>query len=310
MTIAESIIGAGKELVKEGLIVRTWGNVSSRIDENRFLITASGRDYQTLREEELVQIHIADFTYTGAVKPSSELQVHGEIYRQHPEAKFIIHTHQENASALSAMGAECIALDLPVLGIGKTLYCSDYGPSGSRLLAGNVAKTLRTACGQGLLMKNHGVICFGESAKEVFSIAKALEAAAEIYLRGCSKELETAQQYSPQKMEDGVSLLNCDDLTIRLTKERADLPAYIDDYAQIVGSGADMPIKLLPGKGILCQGKTLEESEILFLLVRKNCKAYFAAKAVAEKNPKAMPLDDEAVAAMHNAYIHDYSLRI
>jgi len=44
----EDVVQAGKQLVKAGLIARTWGNVSARISESQFVITPSGRAYETL----------------------------------------------------------------------------------------------------------------------------------------------------------------------------------------------------------------------------------------------------------------------
>ena len=49
----EIVIAAGKKLVETGLIARTWGNVSCRIDQNYFAITPSGRDYLSLTPEDI-----------------------------------------------------------------------------------------------------------------------------------------------------------------------------------------------------------------------------------------------------------------
>jgi len=52
----EKVILAGRELVRTDLITRTWGNISTRISENEFLITPSGRDYMSLTEDDIVKI--------------------------------------------------------------------------------------------------------------------------------------------------------------------------------------------------------------------------------------------------------------
>lgn len=75
-----SVIEAGKELVKDGLIQRTWGNVSCRIDSERFAITPSGRDYLSLTEDDIVIVNIADLSYEGSIKPSSEKGIHAKCY--------------------------------------------------------------------------------------------------------------------------------------------------------------------------------------------------------------------------------------
>ena len=52
------VVAAGKKLVESGLIARTWGNVSARISDTQFVITPSGRAYETLTPEEVVVVNI------------------------------------------------------------------------------------------------------------------------------------------------------------------------------------------------------------------------------------------------------------
>ena len=47
------IIEAGHRLLETHLVARTWGNISARISDTEFLITPSGRAYETLTEDEL-----------------------------------------------------------------------------------------------------------------------------------------------------------------------------------------------------------------------------------------------------------------
>ncbi len=100
----ENVVNAGKRLVKSGLIARTWGNVSCRISDNYFVITPSGRDYLTLSPEEIVKVSIADLSYRGDIKPSSEKGIHAEIYKHNPKINFVIHTHQKKRFCIKCHG--------------------------------------------------------------------------------------------------------------------------------------------------------------------------------------------------------------
>ena len=113
----ELVIKAGVELSESGLIARTWGNVSCRTGADEFVITASGRDYMELTEDEVIAVKISSMNWDGDVKPSSELKVHREIYRLRANAEFVIHTHQSNASAAAAMGLDEIRFDREYPGI-------------------------------------------------------------------------------------------------------------------------------------------------------------------------------------------------
>ena len=100
----EEILSAAARLAAEGLIERTWGNISARVSDTQFLITPSGLAYETLREDQLVTVNIADASWQGNVKPSSEKGIHADAYRLRPEAGFVIHTHQYWASIAGVAG--------------------------------------------------------------------------------------------------------------------------------------------------------------------------------------------------------------
>ena len=74
------VVAAGKKLVESGLIARTWGNVSARISDTQFVITPSGRAYETLTPEEVVVVNIEDCSYAGDIKPHAP---EGGHHRQH-----------------------------------------------------------------------------------------------------------------------------------------------------------------------------------------------------------------------------------
>ena len=44
----QEIIDIGRTLHEQGLLVRTWGNISCRIDKDHILITPSGIQYEDL----------------------------------------------------------------------------------------------------------------------------------------------------------------------------------------------------------------------------------------------------------------------
>lgn len=178
----ELVVKAGLKLVESGLIARTWGNVSCRIDEYSFVITPSGRDYLTLRAEEIVTVKISDYSYTGNIKPSSEKGIHAEVYKHCPEVNFIIHTHQENASVISACGLDSIKVENISDCLGGEVICASYGLPGTKRLRDNVISALSLSKGKAVIMKNHGALCFGKNYEEAFLVASELEKACQSYI--------------------------------------------------------------------------------------------------------------------------------
>lgn len=172
----EHVVLAGKKLLQSGLIARTWGNVSCRISDHQFVITPSGRAYENLRAEEIVVVNIDDGSYSGDIKPSSEKDLHAEIYRHRKDVNFIIHTHQANASALSLLGVD-IPVGNPetVSAIGQKVACAAYGLPGSQKLKQEAVKALARTEGKAIMLAYHGAVCFGGDMEEAFQVALDLE---------------------------------------------------------------------------------------------------------------------------------------
>jgi len=185
----EIVVKAGKRLVEAGLVARTWGNVSCRINETHFAITPSGRDYMSLTPEEIVIVAVSDCSYSGSIKPSSEKGMHADIYKYNPEVNFIIHTHQENASVVSALGLDSIKLDKDYPLIGKEVICAAYGISGTKKLRREVLEAMKKSKGNAVIMKNHGAVCYGKDEEEAFKAASVLEEACDCFVMNRYMEL-------------------------------------------------------------------------------------------------------------------------
>ena len=188
----ETVVLAGKMLVESGLIARTWGNVSCRISESQFVITPSGRDYLSLTPEEIVPVNISDCSYSGNIKPSSEKGVHAEVYKLHPNVHFVIHTHQDQASAIGASALQSIKVSDKYPSLHGEVLCAAYALPGTKKLRRNVAEALVRSKGNAVIMKNHGAVCFGANYDETFKTAHELEDACKDFIHEQSKKISTS----------------------------------------------------------------------------------------------------------------------
>ena len=171
------VVEAGKKLLETGLIARTWGNVSARISDTQFVITPSGRAYDTLTPDEVVVVNIDDCSHEGDIKPSSEKGIHADAYKHHPLVNFVIHTHQKAATIVSITGMEIKNVYnefKPVLG--DYVPVAEYAMSTTNPLRKKVEKCMmmNPSCRAFMLM-HHGTLCLGESFDQAFEVAGALE---------------------------------------------------------------------------------------------------------------------------------------
>ena len=224
-----AVIEAGHILLETGLIARTWGNVSARISETQFVITPSGKAYETLTPDDIVVVNIADCGYEGDVKPSSEKGIHADAYALRKDVSFVIHTHQVNASIVAAAGLPIDPVPKACREIlGETVPCAGYGmPSTDKLR--NAVKTEyenNPQC-KAFLMAHHGAVCLGSDFDETFEIIKSLEKACEIKLEKAYKVYEGTAEYTK------ASMLNS---YIRHTGGDR-LPDYVSDFGSSVRDG-------------------------------------------------------------------------
>ena len=172
-----------KEVIKYSIKLNTTnlsplrsGNISVRSIENSvegFLITPSGKKYDTLKEEDIVFVS-SDGNHDTNLKPSSEWRFHKDIYLKKPDAKAIVHAHSPHATAVSAHGKDIPAFHYMIaLAGGDSIKCAKYATFGTQELSDNIIYALenRKAC----LMSNHGQVAFGENLKSAFELAEELE---------------------------------------------------------------------------------------------------------------------------------------
>lgn len=327
------VVKAGLELLNSGLIARTWGNVSCRIDDETFAITPSGREYQTLTEDDIVEVKIKDLRYRGSIKPSSEKGIHAAVYQLRPDVNFVIHTHQEKASAISATGLDYFQPSADFSMLGRTIVCAKYALPGTKALAANMSRALGITSGHALVMKNHGAICFGKGYEDTFLAANQLEAASGAYINehGGQIQIEPSPEIQPVTQE-ATKLLNawkasgnqgqilfCTDYdVVRYSRLGCGLRPLLDDFAQIVGA----KIKTVPNDpslvfsalksasavmvkdiGAVCLGKDEREAEAVRMILSKNCKAYFASAAFG----RPRYINRLECILMHKVYLGKYS---
>ncbi len=170
------VIEAGLRLQKEGLIVRTWGNISARVSDTQFVITPSGKGYERLTPDDIVLVDIKKCTYEGDIKPSSECGIHADVFAMRPEVNFVIHTHQTYASVVSIVGEDIELSEEEKQFLGEKIPCAAYGMSSSKPLRKQVKKTLKKTSGcNSMLLRNHGVLCMGTDFENAFEISSCLE---------------------------------------------------------------------------------------------------------------------------------------
>lgn len=195
--IKKRVFEANLELVKKGLVLYTWGNVSE-IDREKGLVVIkpSGVDYDSMEADDMVVVDLkTGKVVEGEYKPSSDTPTHLELYRKFPEIGGITHTHSTNAVAFAQAG-----VDIPALGTTHADYFYGNIPCTRELTKEEVEEAYEANTGKviieeiekrgydvmsipGIVVKNHGPFAWGKNAAESIYHAVVLDKVAEIDIK-------------------------------------------------------------------------------------------------------------------------------
>ncbi len=94
--LKEEVYQGNMDLIKHGLVLFTWGNVSA-IDreKNLVVIKPSGVDYATMKPSDMVVIDLDGNIVEGSYKPSSDTMTHLELYKNYENINSVVHTHSK-----------------------------------------------------------------------------------------------------------------------------------------------------------------------------------------------------------------------
>lgn len=174
----QEIIDVGNNIYKKNLVSGKSGNISKRIktaNGDIVAITPTLKSLANLKPEDIVIVDFDGNTLTSG-KPSSEVNMHLEIYKKRDDINGIVHTHSPYATGFAFSNKKIKRLE----GFGeiKNPYLPDieYEKPGSAELAKSASEGIGDS--DVLVLKNHGVICVSENLKEAESLAVFVEESA------------------------------------------------------------------------------------------------------------------------------------
>ena len=190
--LKEQVCKANLDLVKHGLVIFTWGNVSA-IDREQGLVVIkpSGVDYDDMKPSDMVVVDLDGKIVEGELRPSSDTATHLEIYKAFPEVGGIVHTHSTYATAWAQAG-----MDIPNIGTTHADYFHRAIPctasmreeqmgeyekhTGTVIVERFVEAGMNPMHTPGVLVKNHGPFAWGKDGDEAVHNAVVMEQVAKM----------------------------------------------------------------------------------------------------------------------------------
>lgn len=190
-SLKKEVFEANLDLVKHGLVIFTWGNVSA-IDREKGLVVIkpSGVSYDTMKADDMVVLDLDGNIVEGKLKPSSDTPTHLVLYKSFPNIGGVVHTHSTYATSWAQAGC-----DIPNIGTTHADYFKDMIPctrqmtkeeieSKYELETGNVIverfKGLDADHTPGALVNNHGPFSWGKDCHDAVHNAVVMEQVAKM----------------------------------------------------------------------------------------------------------------------------------
>ena len=184
--LKNKVLEANLDLVRQGLVIYTWGNVSG-IDRATGLdvIKPSGVSYDDMKASDMVVVDLDGKVVDGDLNPSSDTPTHLVLYRAFHEIGGVVHTHSTFATAWAQAGRDIEPLGTthadyfygPVPctpALSNEQISGDYEASTGDIIA-EVFKGRNPMHTPAVLVRNHGPFSWGKSPAEAVYHAKVLE---------------------------------------------------------------------------------------------------------------------------------------
>jgi len=202
--LLEEVLEANLSLVRNGLVVETFGNASG-IDRERGLVVIkpSGVDYAKLRTEDLVVTDLDGRTAEGSLRASSDLPTHIALYKAFPSIGGVAHTHSRHATAWAQARRE-----IPCFGTTHADYFRGAVPVTEELTHDEIASDYELNTGlciarrfakidplmmRAVLVAGHAPFTWGRGAAEAAHYAVLLEEVARLAFMTLSIESAALQ---------------------------------------------------------------------------------------------------------------------
>tara|TARA_B100001094_G_scaffold330748_1_gene396767 strand:- start:371 stop:1054 length:684 start_codon:yes stop_codon:yes gene_type:complete len=185
----KELLESNCEILRNGLVSLTWGNVSCRVDDN-IIIKPSGIDLSVARPEDMSVVDLTGNSISG-LKPSVDTLAHVELYKGFPEIRSVVHTHSKFATSFAQAGTpiRCLGTThadyfrgaIPIVPIPTWDDTTSYEKkTGEAIVKHFNHKSISYLQIPAALVESHGVFAWGKCMKSAVENAHVLELVAEM----------------------------------------------------------------------------------------------------------------------------------
>lgn len=200
----QAVLDGVAALVRHGVLSHSGHmNFSVRLDDQRMLLTAKPGTPE-LRHEDLAVVRLDGTVESGNLDPTNReiIMMHAIVYQLRPDWNAVVHTHSPaiTAFALAHQPLPCRYEALLRWGQAEPVPVVPWGPRGSDVSVRGIAAALdQQPDTRAVLLANHGLLAFGDSAALAAQMVTILEETAGMELAAAT--LGGAKEFPPGALD-------------------------------------------------------------------------------------------------------------
>lgn len=202
--LREQICRIGQLMYMNGYIDGASGNISARLDNGRVLATPSGLAKGFMLPDHLIVVNMrgeridAPTDLNAELRPTSELAMHLECYKQRPDVNGVVHAHPPTSVALTIAGYDfrrCVVPEAVVLlGMVPT---TPYATPASVENRDAIRELIKFH--DAIMLAHHGSLTVADTVWDAYMRLETLEHTAKILFM--AEQMGGARNIAPHQVE-------------------------------------------------------------------------------------------------------------
>jgi len=172
--VKNEIIEIGKRIYSRGYVASNDGNISARIDGKKILITPTGISKGFMKPDDLIIVDYNGKVLSGSKKPSSEINMHLQFYKEREDVQSVCHAHPPYATGFAVAGIPLDKCVLPevVVTLGS-IPLVEYGTPGTDEFTKPLIPLMKNY--DAFMLANHGVVTVGKDILNAYHKMETVE---------------------------------------------------------------------------------------------------------------------------------------
>ncbi|MBN2029291.1 class II aldolase/adducin family protein [bacterium] len=175
------ILDVGKRIWTRGYVAANDGNITIRIGDNEILTTPTGVSKGFMTPDMIIKMNMDGKVISQSPKfrPSSEVKMHIEVYRQREDIKAVVHAHPPYCTSFAVAGIPLNKCVLPeaILTLGA-VPIAPYGTPSTMEIPDSIKPIIQNS--DAVLLANHGALTLGTDLINAYHRMETLEHSAQI----------------------------------------------------------------------------------------------------------------------------------